>query len=110
MALAAGLLFSMRMNPLLLACNGPGGSGVAGLGIALVLMVVGLAWLGTLAAGFLLSLHAYKHRSLGLAIGGAAISAMHLIVATRVPGYLTIVVGCLALAVAAAGRSIVLTA
>jgi hypothetical protein len=109
--LAAGLLCLPRMSPLIVACNGPGGQFDQGLAIVLLMAaVVAIGGLASLVAGYVLSIRGYQRRSLKLAIGGAALGGIHLLVAIAVPVYLFVVVPCLAIAAAAAGRTLVHTA
>jgi len=110
---AAGLLLCGGMIPLTLACGGPM-SATDGVMVLLVILAFGAVWfakvLALIAAGFLVSVRAYQQRSAGLALIGAGIGGIHLLLGHGLPVSLITGFGCLAIAAAAAARSQVHTA
>jgi hypothetical protein len=116
LALAGRLLFGSRMFPTLLACNGPqtggGGGPILTLVILGFLLVAAAPVILSLVLGYVLSIVGYRRRNVGLALGGATLAGLNLALcrAVTVPLHLVAIMGCLAIAAAAVGRSFVLTA
>ncbi len=80
--------------------------------LLLMLLTMAAPVIGSLVLGYGLSIVGYQRRNLALAIGGAGMAGLNLVLtkAFTVPLHLVAVMGCLAIAAAAIGRSLVLTA